>query len=151
MVLRIRRAQPGTSSGSRTPRRRGLTGDASDPPHAHTTRGASAYAIIRLFSDRSRDARTYRVGRVGRRKLRSLPARAGAAFGVAPAFDEDDGKKGAALVGNFWQPRRAKISLDCMQSSETAWTIMLSLQSVAAEAHIITLEVAPSRCPVVEL
>ena len=66
MVLRIRRAQPGTSSGSRTPRRRGLTGDASDPPHAHTTRGASAYAIIRLFSDRSRDARILTVqGREG--------------------------------------------------------------------------------------
>ena len=31
--------------GSRTPKWRGLTGDASDPSHAHTTRGASAYAI----------------------------------------------------------------------------------------------------------
>ena len=94
MVLRIRRAQPGTSSGSRTPRRRGLTGDASDPPHAHTTRGASAYAIIRLFSDRSRDARILTgLGGWAAESPRALPVRAGAAFVVAPSFDEGDGRK----------------------------------------------------------
>ena len=102
MVLRIRRAQPGTSSGSRTPRRRGLTGDASDPPHAHTTRGASAYSIIRLFSDRSRDARILTgLGGWAAESPRALPVRAGAAFGVAPRFDEGDGRKGAALDGDF--------------------------------------------------